>query len=253
MLDIIGNIKVDESKPERVKSLFACLRSYEFLKDVANFQFTLVDASPALIERFAQECKQLWYKFVVHEYYWQSRSYASQYLCMLQYAQNPYVLNFMEDQFMLCDSVAYMEVLLLFMKKHNVDLLKTSFFQVEQNSCQDIQEISGTEYELFKNLYGKIFVNNEENFKRYQKYYGTRYYIGVNFLTTRDFAFKFWSRDLGPRPHEYEIVSGSEKWLHTAMIPKFEVQAAVDDDHGEPGTCMLARKEPKFLKLYDES
>lgn len=93
-----------------------------------------------------------------------------------------------------------------------------------------------------------VYENSMENYTDYQKYYKSRYYIGVNFITTRKFAERFWNRDCGPRPHEYEVCFYDKEWLHNVMIPSFELMAAVDDPHGEDGSHLLARREDKWVR-----
>ena len=103
--------------------------------------------------------------------------------------------------------------------------------------------------------YGLIYVNNKTNYNLYQKYYGSRYYIGVNFITTLSFANIFWNRmhtfkNL-TRPHEWEISKYDANLECITMIPNIEIQCAIDDNHGEKGTCLLERKEDKFWNIYN--
>lgn len=251
MVDIIANIKVDESKPDRVKGLLACIRSYEFLKENAHFLFFLEGASEALNDAVREEFIRLNFNYTIVPRCTDG-CYGDQYWAMMQYTLNNYVLNFMEDQFMVLDCPFTFEMMLTYMKYNKVDILKASFFDVEQKSSQTITERSEDNvYNHFKDAFGKVFVMDENNFAQYQKHYGSRFYIGVNFLTTKEFAHKFWCRDKGLRPHDYEIPYFDPAFIHTAMIPAFELQAAIDDDHGETGTALLKRNEPKFLRLYD--
>jgi hypothetical protein len=252
MVDIIGNIKVDESKPERVKYLLACIRSYEFLKDHARFLFYLEGASEDLTKAVEAEFFRLNYNYNIFPSYAENGGYGVQYWAMMQFSRNPYVLNFMEDQFMVLDCPFTFEMMLTYMKYNKVDLLKASFFDVEQKSSSTITERNEDDvYRRFKSAFGKVFVMNESNFIQYNQHYGSRYFIGVNFLTTKDFAIKFWGRELGTRPHAYEVPNFDRAFIHTAMIPAFELQAAIDDDHGETDTCLLSRNEPKFSRLYE--
>ena len=90
------------------------------------------------------------------------------------------------------------------------------------------------------------------NFNQYQKYYGSRYYLGTNFITTLWFANKFWNRKFNSnRPHEWEIAKFSKEFEHIAMIPEIEIMASICDSHGEIGTSLLERKEHKFWNIYN--
>jgi hypothetical protein len=169
--------------------------------------------------------------------------YGEKYIEVLNYSDTPYILNFMEDHFCVLDDKRIMEKLLWNMREYKADVCRSTFFQIELNSIKTIKP-------LYEDDICFIYRNTEENFNEYKKYYGSRYYIGCNFITTRDFALRFWGRP-GQRPHDYEIKDYSKEWGHTIMIPKVEILAPIDDDHGEDGSCLLKRNEPKFRRIYD--
>lgn len=242
MLDIIGNIKIDESKPERVDYFIACLKSWEFFKEHCKVILNIEGASDELlrkVKRTFEECKFDGYVSSVN-----SSKYGKVYCELIAMGENEFIHNFIEDHFALIDDAETMSRILNTMKELNVDVLKTSFFQIEQNSRNTVKGATTMEH-------GKIFRMNAENHIEYGRHYGSRYFLGVNFLTTRDFAIKFWNRDIGHRPHEYEIDVYKPEWEHTCMIPSMEIQCAVDDDHGEPNTCLLKRNEEKFERIYN--
>lgn len=242
MIDIIGNIKVDESKPERVRWLVACIRSYLFLKNEANFVLNLHGASDSLLTIVKKELAA----FPNHRLFnINDNDYGKTYCYLIDQTTNPNIINFMEDQFMVMDDAVCFSEIINLMQERKVDILKASFYDIEKNSSHFLN--------LIVNHYrGNIFCNDEKNHQLYQKYYGTRYYIGVNFITSREFAKKFWNRSLGPRPHDYEISTYTDSWKHICMIPHHEIQCAIDDDHGEKGTCLLKRKEPKWLQIIEQ-
>lgn len=232
MISIVGNIKVDETKPERIKYLIACIRSYGFLKDHCQFILNLESPSDQLWKIVGQEILQYSNKVYCKT---RNQPYGKTYVDLLKLCKYDTVINFMEDHFMVCDDIEYIEHIQRTMRVWQVDVCKSSFWDVEQNSCDKLDWLSSDNHgEL-------IFVNNLTNFTAYQRYYKSRFYIGCNFITTREFANRFWNRDLGQRPHRHEIGRFDPKWIHVAMIPGFELQAAIDDDHGEPGTCLLKR------------
>lgn len=237
MISIVGNIKIDESKPERIKYLVACIRSYLFLKDNCEFIIGLTSPSENLRLLVYQELIPFNGKLICFDQ--PNTSYGHNYCNLLRWTRSGYVLNFMEDQFMVCDSIHKIQNIIGIMSEYTVDICKASFWQVERNSISNIK--TG-----YKSLGGEfVFINNFGNFKLYQEYYRRRYYIGCNFLTTKKVAFEFWNRNLGHKPHVYEVVNFDSKWLHTAMVPGEELQAAIDDDHGELNTCLLKRDNCK--------
>lgn len=252
MIDILGNIKVDESKPERIKYLLACIRSYLFLKDDSRFYLNLENPSPFVHALVHEELKKCGYRYVLTT--GNFPNYGSGYINLLYSLppwenRNPeidsFVINFMEDQFMLIDDLDLLMSLLDNMARRKVDICMCGFHRVEQNSVKGLEEYIVTPT-------GIIYDNTMENYTAFQRFYGSRYYIGVNFITSYRFARTFWSRDLGPRPHEYEICFYDKEWLRRIIIPSMEIQAAIDDDHGAEDSCLLKRKEIKWLKIIGE-
>lgn len=242
MLDIIGNIKIDESKPERVDYFIACMKSWAFFREHCKVILNIEGASDELlrkVKRTFEECK-----FDGHVSSVNSSKYGKVYCELIAMGESEFILNFIEDHFALIDDAETMSRILNTMKELNVDVLKTSFFQIEQNSRNTVKGATTMEH-------GKIFRMNAENHIEYGRHYGSRYFLGVNFLTTRDFALKFWNRDMGHRPHEYEIDVYKPEWEHTCMIPSMEIQCAVDDDHGEADTCLLKRAEEKWNNIFN--
>lgn len=249
MLDIVGHIQIDETNPDRVRYLIACIRSYAFLKNDCKFILNLDNPSQKLFNLIKKELTDGGFDFELSKTFY-SNHYGQTYCKLLEECENEYVLNFIEDAFMMEDMDFTMACYLSDMDFNKIDILKTCFFRVEQNSSKTLNEINTNISDLAD---GKMFTNHSSNFIEYQKFYGTRYYIGVNFLTTLQFAKRFWGRDIKTkRPHEYEIVAYDENWIHNVMIPNTEMLAAIDDPHGEVGTDLLSRSEPKFNKIWEE-
>src|SRR3990167_2961995 len=198
MLDIVGNIRIDERKPERLRYLLACLHSYEFLRDRVNFFLNLDSASFTTYDKVADKLDKLGFNYTLNTV---SGNYGNVYCGLLQKGKNPFVLNFFEDHFMIMDSEYELEEMLNLMGYYKVHILKNSFFAIEQNSAKNLIPIDNNDS-------GKIFVNDRDNFIRYQKHYGKRYFIGVNTIMERKFCTNFWNRKLTTmRPHEFEIVN----------------------------------------------
>lgn len=240
MLSIVGNIKISE--PIRLKYLFATLKSYEFIKEYQLLLNIDTDIETFFkIDKFIREIG-----FTNFELSNLSGNYGEIYCSMLDKVNSGYVINFFEDHFMLLDNKFVIKNILLDMHLHNVDVCKSSFWQIEQNSKTTIFKIQKEKC---------IFLNDLSNFNQYQKYYGSRYYIGVNFITTLDFAKRFWNRHLTrndfKKPHTWEISNFSKEFIHVAMIPDIEIMASIDDGHGCEKSNLLERKEDKFWNIYN--
>jgi len=240
MLDIIGHIKIDESKSERVKYFLSSLRScYEYTK-FCKIILSLDTPSETLWNTVLSELETSNCNFELHKNI-NLGSYGETYMNLLTKSVKPFILNFIEDHFCLINNKIFYE-LLKNMEILNIDVCKSTFFQIEQNSAKHMH--------FFKeDNYGKYYINNLKTHNEYQKFYGTRYYIGVNFITKREFALKFWNRKLGMRPHGYEVSSYEKEYEHNCMIPNIEIQSSIDDDHGESNTCLLNRNELKYINL----
>ena len=252
MIDIIGFLKIDESKPERIDYLIACIRSYGFLfsQDIFAYPATITIAldnpSDALSELVNKEVMNLGFKedhanviTVTHN---PPKSYGSTYSKLIRrFSKNEFIINFMEDQFMVIPTATMLNVVLQEMKKYKADVCKSTFFDIENNCLKYLNSNTNSQK--------PAFLNSPEAFTLYQVPYTKRYWLGVNFITTRLFAEKFWGRDCGLRPHDYELEHYDENYLHTVLIPHVEIQAAIDDNHGEPNTCLLSRSNKKFYNI----
>jgi hypothetical protein len=244
MISIVGNIKLDESKPERIKYLLACIKSYDFIGHISHFALNLDSPSPHLFGVVNETLRASGHRFILTAS--KPGSYGETYSYLLRAdPTSRFVINFMEDHFMVIDDADKFEGLLNTMTRTGADICASTFFPCEQKSAAGLRE-------YFKTPLGLVYENSMENYTDFQKHYGSRYYIGVNFVTTRKFAERFWNRDCGHRPHEYEISFYDKEWLHTMMIPGFEIMASVDDPHGEEGSNLLARNEPKWKKIFEE-
>lgn len=243
MLDIIGNVKVNEANPERVKYFFASLNSCFEFKDFAKIILNLDAPSLDLYNKVNNTLQNSGCDFYL-QLTESPINYGKTYCDLItKHSKNYLVLNFIEDHFSTIDKDNFCS-LLKFMKNNRVDVCKATFFEIEQNSSKGLKLIiNGT--------YGKIFYNDKAAHQKYCNYYKSRYYIGVNFITTRQFAFKFWNRNINSTlPHPYEISSFDSYFRHLCMIPNIEIQASIDDDHGEPGTCLLKKKNKKFSDIW---
>lgn len=235
MIDIVGHIKVTDEK--RFKYLIASIRSYRFLSNHCKFILSVDGLTQAQRSIVVDELKH--YEYLMT--YNLPNDYGKAYCRLLDEGKSPFIINFMEDQFMLNDDLYWILGLMHTMETKSVEVCKASFFTIEQNS---IKTIKGENTE-----YGLVYDNDVDNFLEYKKHYGQRYYLGVNFLTTRSFAYSFWNRDIkGYRPHPFEVCGYDKYFNHKCIVPSKEIQCAIDDEHGEKGTCLLSRNEDKFNK-----
>ena len=240
MLSIVGNIKISE--PIRLKYLFATLKSYEFIKEYQLLLNIDTDMETFFkIDKFVREIG-----FTNFELSNLTGNYGEIYCELLDKVNSGYVINYIEDKFYILDSKDKIDDLIKYMESNRIDVCKDSFFKIEQNSSK---ELLG----YYDNKYGIFFENNRTNHNLYQKYYGNRYFIGVNFITTLQFAKRFWNRKINTiRPHEYEISKYNPDFNHICMISNFEIGASCDDNHGESATCLLERpNEKKFWNIYN--
>lgn len=244
MIDIVGNITI--TSEERLKYLVACIRSYQFLEHRCRFVLQIDHCNDKIASIVSNELQSYDHLFIDSRGSKETYGYSK----LLQYTRYDYVINFMEDHFMVCDSVDDLNAVLLLMKAFEVDVCKASFYDIEKNSGAAI--VNYGEY-IYNGCGVLIFENNFNNFDLYQSYYKKRYYVGVNFLTTRNFAKKFWSREMGAKPHDYEIARYSDDWKHRCMLlPGIELQASIDDDHGEKDTCLLKRGNEKWNRIWSD-
>ncbi|MDD5358387.1 MAG: hypothetical protein PHX80_04520 [Candidatus Nanoarchaeia archaeon] len=246
LLDIIGFIKINPNDELRVKFLKATMDSYSFLGERAN-RILAIDHSDF---RFHFELSKEFpdWKILQPSGY---SSYGQYYSSLFIFSKTNFILNFLEDHFMLCNDIYKIAGILHDMNIWNINVLKASFHKI------DINSVNGISIYNFMNVRkvnsGYIYLNDQQNFNLYQKHYGSRYYLGVNALMTKKFAIKFWERNIpSTRPHEYEIANFDSNFLHHAMVPGFEIQCPIDDDHGETGSCLWSRKEPKFLEAREK-
>ena len=240
MLSLVGNIKINDSL--RLKYLKATLWSFEFIKD---FQLLLnIECDCKTLDEITDEVNKI--GFTNFELSNKSGNYGKIYYELLEKVSSEFVLNIIEDHFCLLDSRNKLMVILKAMKTERVDICKASFWQIEKNSSK---EILG-HYDI---NYGLVYDNNKTNHNLYQKYYGSRYYIGVNFITTLEFAKLFWNRSIETNtPHRFEIPKYDINFHHIAMIPSIEILASIDDSHGEKNTCLLESNETKFVDIYNK-
>lgn len=241
MLSIVGNIKINDAT--RLKYLKATLWSFELINDC---QLLLnVDCNIETFTDITNEVRKVGFKnFEISN---QSGNYGEIYCELLDKVNSEFVCNFFEDFFILLDNRDKLKVLLKAMQTDKIDVIKSGFWQIEKNSSK---EILG-HYDV---SIGLSYVNNKTNHNLNQKYYGTRYFLGCNFITTLEFAKKFWSRKFDSKtPHKWEIAKYDSEFECKVLIPNIEISCSVDDAHGCEESNLLARpNEKKFWEIYNK-
>lgn len=243
MIDIIANIKIEENKPDRVNYFLSCLQSFFNIHPNQKFIINLENPSDNLYGLTKKLLQKSGNKFHLQKTINATKSYGYNYIELIRnYSENNLIVNFIEDHYRIIDTYNFCN-LLRFMQVKNVDVCKATFFKIEQIYSKNLLLTSNT-------IYGKVFINDLFNYKKYDEIYEHRYYIGVNFITTKNFALKFWNRDCGNRPHEYELDTYNESFKHICMIPNMEILISVEDPHGLPGTCLLKRRPDLILTQW---
>lgn len=243
MIDIVGCIKLDTTKPERLTYLIACIRSlYEF-KSISSFILSLHNDEPVLYDIIRTELRCFENHVLVKGD--NNISYGDEMLRLIAMGNhnNNFVLNFMEDHFTLCSAQQLFEFC-SHMQLLNAQVCRCTFNEIEYKCAANVKDAHVDDL-------GIVYEHNAQTHIEFQKPYGTRYFLGVNFITTKQFAQHFWARQLGSKPHYYELPLPVEYYFHTCFVPSKPIQAAIDDDHGEPGSSLLSSNNALFKSVLD--
>lgn len=259
-VDVIGHLKVNEANLDRVKALIATIRSIRTIQGYCHVIINLESPSDRLYNLIKTELEWFGYdpnngrpnfELTTSK---TGESYGRIYCGLLAKTENKYVVNLIEDHFLVIDRHEHFNSIIDTAAAYHVDVIHSSFHVIEKNSSKTVQMIKRGDV-ANKHSGDVIFVHDEANHREYCKFYELRYHLGVNWITTKNFAFRFWNRYYEPkailRPHEYEEKYYKEEFKHIAMIPNIEIFASIDDDHGEENTSLLKRKENKFWEIYN--
>ena len=255
MIDIIGNIKIDENRPGatadgkviphiRVKYFLATLLSFEFLAQ-SGTQVHLLINEPSfglgnLLNKLKHETKlnlQLLWPHLHTDYGVCMRE-------MIKNSPNPYYLQFEEDHFCHLDYPQMMEALLEFAQRSSAGVIRSSFFNVETESAKTMKPFASHEA-------GNVYEMHQENFKAFNHKW-PRFYLGTNCIFSKEFAKRFYARP-GTRPHDYELAAFTPAFKHNCIIPNYEILRSIDDDHDTPDTCMLKQPTVKFIECMKKA
>lgn len=235
MISVLGNIKIDESRPERVQYLFASLLSLNGFSDDIHVS----------LEQPSSELFRLINKYYIDKIYvYSATNFYDMQIRLINQVKNDYYLNFEEDHFLVLENVAYLNSIIETARQYNVAIIRGSFNEVEQRSSEDVDC-------FYEDELCKIFRMDNGNFKKFQKHY-TRYYIGTNCIFHKGFARMLYDKPLS-RPHDYEVVKYNPNFEHFCMIPKFPILASIDDPHGEEGSNLLSNPTEKFLSCMSKA
>lgn len=249
MIDVIGNIKIDETKSGmalernhshiRVKYLVASLLSYDFLAE-SRCSITILFNEPSfplvnLLKALPKELKCTFTPLFpsIHSDYGVSMR------TMLKESDKPYYLQFEEDHFCHLNDPEVIRHLLDFAQRTCADIIRSSFFDVETISAQKMKPFAWHET-------GRCYEMHQENFRAFNHKW-PRFYLGTNCIFSKEFAQRFYGRP-GQRPHDYELAAYTPAFKHNCLVPAYEILRSIDDDHDTPETCMLKQPTNKFLE-----
>lgn len=243
MINIIGNIKIDEDTPDRVQYFFATLLSFRFIPEV-NISLVLTTPSRRLQDKYSKFTDENFKNtFTII-----STNPDSQYKQGLDWLFNEaivypeYYLNFEEDHFCVMDSVDDLLNIVNECKDNNVDVLRTSYHDIETESAKLINK---------QGHFIDAFRMDQSNYQLFQHAY-TRYYLGTNAMFKIDYAKKLYDRP-GTRPHDFELSKYDPRFEYTCAIPKKEILRSIDNDHGGTVPCLLKQPTEKFLRCMEEA
>ncbi len=257
---IIGNIKIDETRQERIHYFFATLLSYRCfqnygigitLNDCSSDLFTktlrlLTDHFPSFslasihAEKLTEykppinyRCKQISDRLN----YWDA-------IALHQPNMNKFYITFEEDHFCMMENDAFYTNIEDAFKNRNVDLIRASFNDIEKGSAKDLG------HEFTKGF--KVFKMDEKNHATFCQRYGYRYFIGTNTIIRTEFAKRFYSR-AGTTPHHFELGAYNNEFEYICGIPEIKIMECIDDEHGEPRSNLLAKPTEKFLNCMEQA
>lgn len=248
MIDIVGNIKINEALPERLRYCLASIESLQFLNEHSKFILNLDNPSEHVFNEVLAKLRECKFKFHLQKTGASDiKNYGQVYCELLNEGENDFVLNFHEDHFMVCDDANQLIQLLKKSRQYSdFIVIRCSFHKIERNSIVLQREVIS-----IRIAHTDVFLMDINGFIRFNNTY-SRYFIGTNCILGKKFAKRFWGRNFNSKtPHAWELAQFDNEFQHLCAVPHFEIQAAIDDDHGEPNTCLLKRKEEKFWRIYN--
>jgi hypothetical protein len=244
-ISLVGNLHINEENAERLQYLRCTLQSFLFIKDTCELVLNFEGCSSYMKAAITKIMMESGFEYQV--FFIDGNTYGNMYTYLLEKSKYDYVLNFMEDHFCVEDNAAMFHQMLRDMYLNRIDIVKASFFDIERKCLAYVSHRQHL-------ATGEWYPNTEINFQDYQQHYGQRFYIGVNFITTKSFALRFWAREFeGSNPHPWEISRFDERFMHNVMVPHKILLGAIDDDHGEPGTALINNigQYNKFMQIFD--
>jgi len=232
MIDIIGNIKLN--KENRIRYFFYSLKSLSFIENskfYINIDNKLDESEKGIILNVIEKCNiDIDLSFNENT----DKVYSTNYLSLLNKSNNEYIFHFEEDHFCVLNDQIKFNDLINDCKINNVDVLRLTYFNITRILNENINFEKETD-----NM--KITPYNFETYsKACQSELGHTYYLGTNNIFKREFAYKFWNRNIhSSSPHSYELSQYNNDFLHLLGIPKFEILRAIDSDHGLSNTCII--------------
>lgn len=245
MINIIGNIKVNEADPNRVQFFFATLLSFAFIPK-AKICLAFNQQSPEFLHNVGQ-CLTDHFSFPVAQHSSEnSPDYKTTLFSLFDEAEKGYnyYINFEEDHFCVLDDKNTLAYIIGNCNKHDVDLLRISYYPIEVKSAEKVIPICDNDTI-------KAFRMNPENYSKFQAHY-TRFYLGTNAMFKMDYARKLYDRP-GKRPHDFELGKYVQEYEYTCAVPKVEFLRSIDNDHEAVNSCLLKSPTDKFSKLMEQA
>lgn len=241
MINVIGHIKIDESKPDRVHQFFATVLSFDFCKKI-YLGITLESPSNELIEKLGNLLSENYScsgkEYYLHCHHNNDNNYFDGIKIHLSEVNPKHYLNFEEDHFCIVDDYKLMEEIFEETQIHGVDYVRASYFGIETRSMDRVS--IALETDLLK-----IFMMHKGNFEDFNYHY-KRFFIGINSIFSKTFADRLYNKP-GKRPHDFEVGAYNESLRHICAVPKHEILRSIDNDHELPGSCLLKNPTKKFI------
>lgn len=266
MITTIGSIKVDESRPERVKYYYASLCSLiDWPEIVGNYIVLNLEQSSDELKRetrriFERKLGSLFAnRLIIHDYDTSIKNdYGKNYIDLInEYSHyGDYILNFQEDHFLDCD-LKYLTEILWLARRNGIDVIRATFNEIEKKCILNTKLSLPMDYKVKprnpSELELLISWMDRENFAKFQEPYGKRFWMGNNSIMSVRFAKEYYNKP-GTNPREYEQEYYPEDQVRPEYmlgVPKNRILAAIDDPHGEPGSNLLSKPSLKFSRIWE--
>lgn len=238
MIDVIGNIKINENDRQRLMYFISSYLSLDILHHAGGRILLCIDEpTRRLINLLTILNDEIPFIPISPESTWGGVITKAITRTMLRHDGPDFYLQFEEDHFFQCNDIKFMAELLSYMKMNQVDVCRASFHPIEFESQRWVNDkvISDAGY-----CFDMTWKNHQEFQKKWP-----RYFIGTNCIFSKSFASRLFDR-AGTRPHDYEFGAYNDAFRHRVIVPRKELLRSLDDDHGLMGSSMLLKPTDKY-------